>query len=335
MGLACQPLLFLFADMFHVRVGLALMIGVTVASFLLLVLRLFLNHRNNALVRPAAAPSFDAYWKLALFVGVFIFRWVQLHQFSVLPGVDGFEHALIAKLMETSGGIPHDYLPFVPLTSFSYHFGIHADVVGVSILTRLTPQRVLLLAEPALLALIAVTTSNLALSLGSTKSVGVLAGLMTGVVSTFPAWLENWARIPQLAGTALLLIVVTEMLSWPARSDVRPWPTLAFLVAGLALTHYRMTLLLIYAVLAISILWMQSFSVSGARDRLIDLAKTLGLAALLVSPWIVHLLSLADLPRGARPGGPGPDIFLLTREIGTSRDGVANACHSHAGFGRS
>src|SRR2546423_337066 len=41
-------------------------------------------------------------------------------------GIDAYHHTAIAQLFVQNGGIPDNYEPFAPLTSFTYHFGFHA-----------------------------------------------------------------------------------------------------------------------------------------------------------------------------------------------------------------
>ena len=41
-------------------------------------------------------------------------------------GLDAYHHTLVTALFLDRGGVPHDYAPYAPLASFTYHFGFHA-----------------------------------------------------------------------------------------------------------------------------------------------------------------------------------------------------------------
>ncbi len=163
---------------------------------------------------------------------------------------DSVHHTLITQIILDNGRVPSGYAPYVPVDTFTYHFGFHTLAAVIAWLTGTSaPYSVLLVGQ-----LLNVATVPLAYLLNrtlfGTRLAGLGAALATGFISIMPAYYVNWGRYTQLAGQVLLmgaLVFLSRLLSgnW-RRSDLA---LTAFCVAGLMVVHYRVLIFFgLYAV---------------------------------------------------------------------------------------
>src|SRR5439155_24079046 len=54
-----------------------------------------------------------------------VLRFVAVRGLVVPNWGDSFHHTLIVQLFLEQRGVPHGYLPYAPVYSFTYHFGFH------------------------------------------------------------------------------------------------------------------------------------------------------------------------------------------------------------------
>lgn len=321
LGLAINPILLLFLSLTGIRLtqtSLNIWCGLLVA--------LLIGHavRGKLWRRLRKLPSFDPSWLwnfllVALWVVTFLLRWWPIKDMPVMPGVDANAHALIGALFLESGGIPSDYSPYLPLSSFTYHFGAHANSAVLSLFSDLSIHRVQLLLAPLLIALTVLATFFLAERLTGNRFVSFGAAVLVAFISPFPAWYLNWARLPQMAGVVLLCLVLAEALPFPSRTEekypsepVSPEarfeadglatksfraafrPSLWLLMAGLILTHYRMMIVFAYAVLV----FLAGRAIAARRGQRMKalFSDATGLALgfapvlLIVLPWVPVVL---------------------------------------------
>mgnify|MGYP001109296361 CR=1 FL=1 len=184
---------------------------------------------------------------LALLVGVRL--WV-VRGINVGFWGDSYHHTMIAQLLLDNGGLFQSWKPYVPLRSFTYHFGFHGTVAlfqwATGWLTGNPTPRTVVLVGQFLSALAVLALYPLAVRLsGGHRWAGVVAVLIAGLLTPMPMYYVNWGRYTQLAGQVVLPVALwltmeaVEARHWEARR-----PAVATLaVAGLALTHYRVLVL--------------------------------------------------------------------------------------------
>jgi hypothetical protein len=205
-------------------------------------------------------------------------------------GSDSYHHTLIAQLIASRGGLPDGYLPLAPLASFSYHYGFHALVAAMDWLTVGIPIR--LLAPVMFVFLVpasALAAAFLTESATRSRAAGLVSAVVTGLVCVFPAFMGNWGRYTQLTGTLLLALFLGLFWRWlQAGLKWSHLPFIAILATGLALAHYRVTLMAVPAVLVLmAIHWVTNRP--GWRVVAQHLLRGLGaalLALLLGAPWL-------------------------------------------------
>ncbi len=240
---------------------------------------------------------------------------VRLHVVRDLPtGLfgDSVHHTLIAQLLVEQGGLFQSWQPYVPLTTMTYHFGLHANVAFVHWLTGIAVPQALLLTGQVLNTVVVLGLVALITALGGSLRAGIWAVLLAGFVITIPAHYVVWGRYTQLAGQIVLIAAVVSwmLLAQHTRNDAVP-PTLhgwrgvvglvlaawrevllaALLSAAMVLTHYRVTVFA--AVLSIS--YLLAVVLVARSPRLLGLlaarATLGGLIALLIAlPWLLNIV---------------------------------------------
>jgi len=233
---------------------------------------------------------------------------------------DSYQHTLITQLILDNGGLFQSWQPYAPLTTFTYHFGLHGDVAffqwATGWLTGNPTPRTVVLAGQFLNGLAALALYPLAVRLcRGNRWAGVLAVLVAGLLTPMPMFYVNWGRYTQLAGQIILpvaLWLTLEALE-ADRWDPRRLGLAVLAVAGLALTHYLVLAFYVMFWPFYLIVWSLSHR---SQPRLALTAwlrlAVVGLGAvLLVVPWVVLLLK-GLLPRilgGYLQGTPAEDFL--------------------------
>ncbi len=264
---------------------------------------------------PSAATRL--YWTLfAAILGVTLLsRLATLRDLVAGMGLDAYHHTLVTALFLDRGGVPHDYQPYAPLASFTYHFGFHAFAAALAWLApgSLPVERLMVLAGQLATTLPVVTLPLFGRRVLGNRWVGLVAGALAGVVCIFPAFYVNWSRYTQGLGLALLpvaWVVLFDALTPPsgpgaARTPIHaltrrasgPLLLAALAVAGLFLTHYRIAGLFAgYAALFLGGVALAALrrATPGARLRALGpiaggVVVVAGGAALVLLPWLLNL----------------------------------------------
>jgi hypothetical protein len=180
---------------------------------------------------------------LALAVRVYVARDLPVGMWG-----DSYHHTMIAQLLIENGGLFSSWQPYVPLRTFTYHFGFHSHVALLSLLTGEPATRGVIIVGQILNALAAPMAYLLTSRLFGNRAAGLWAALIVGFLNPMPAYYVNWGRYTQLAGQIILPAVCVAWMtlfdSAVTRSIHRPslLRLLVFtvlLTSGLALTHYR------------------------------------------------------------------------------------------------
>ena len=216
-----------------------------------------------------------------------------LEGLAVGPGIDSYHHTLIAQLFVDHGGLPPNYAPYAPLMTFSYHFGFHSVVGALSTLSGIRVISLVPIVGQLMQAGVALTTAFWAGTFFKSRGAAVVAAVVCGLVCALPAAMGSWARYTQLTGLVLMSILLALFWQWleqhtPRRGIV----VLAVLIAGLALSHYRVTLMAGLGMLVFYIAWK-----IRQREVLptgLEVRRVLGLAILIVllyGPWLYRTLA--------------------------------------------
>ncbi len=315
LGLALQPLIYLWASTLGIPAGAGLQWTLLILSTAYLIASVTRDVANERKAEPDESPLQRGLSRvqaglrqpanLALLLLLFFLAasrlWV-LRELSLPMFGDSLHHSMILRLFALQEGLPHDWRPFAELSTFSYHFGLHAAGASLAGIAEIPAPRALLVSGQALMWAQALTAYALVAGWTGRRWAGLGAALAAGGLSTMPAFYLNWGRYTQLAGQVLLPAALLAT-TWAAGRSLDPrrssqWRSkdwrmaalAAILVAGMALTHYIVTLIFALAMLA----WLIVGVEGGARERATALARTSIVAAtavLLASPWIPRLLA--------------------------------------------
>ena len=275
---------------------------------------------GQALRRRSTCPSLVRQLPIVSLLGVALLvsavRIYAVRDVAVPMWGDSYQHTMMAQLIVDNGGLFDSWEPYVPLQTFTYHFGLHANIALWSWLTRiggpgLPVYRATLWVGQLLNVLAVLGLYPLALKVSRSRWAGVVAVWMAGLWLPMPMYYVNWGRYTQLGGQVILTAAV--VLTWSLlqsrssaqandahkRFQERPsglgggqWGVVHnfgqllpawVAVAGLALTHYRV--LIFFGVFVVA--WLLFERGRGWRR-----AIWLGAGALaIVLPWFIHTLS--------------------------------------------
>jgi len=196
----------------------------------------------------------QGWWAYALMAGYMALS-VAARLLSAKPlvagsGIDGYHHTLITQLIMERGQLPSDYLPYAPLSSFTYHYGFHALGAALGWLSGLDSITLTLLTGQVLSAIIAAALFVFVEYIWHSRLMALAAAFIVGFLAIFPIFYVNWSRYTQLAGLAVLPVAIL-LLVIALRQPRLNWGSIALAVisgAGLLLVHYRIWIT--YATLA-------------------------------------------------------------------------------------
>ncbi len=288
---------------------------------------LVLARRRGLSFGPVERPDITTALFFALVVLISGSRFLALHPVFTPMWGDSLHHTLITQLLLEHGGIFEDYQPYVPLASFTYHGGFHLLSAWFS--WSAPPGSAPLPAASAVLlngqwlnvlavVMVGLLAEGLAAWRGRTELAGwagVLALLFAGLLGPMPAFYLNWGRYTQLGGQVFLPPALLWILEgWrPERAHPRRLVPVILALAALALTHYRVMMMLAVGVplLLAALLWpARRKARRGSAALLWRLVLTGLVVGLLVLPWywtiaeglLVRILATTVTATGAPTG---------------------------------
>lgn len=236
--------------------------------------------------------KFNAWYLLAAgsFLAVVAWRLYQIHDLVLPVWVDPVHHVLLVRKIVEFGGLPPDWLPYLPVPMF-YHFGFHAIAAVFSFWSGLQPDQAVLLFGQVINALVAFSVYRLAKAAwGDVRRAG-LAGLFTAFAFHMPAYYLSWGRYTLLAGMVVLPLAMAAALEVRrSPSDRFAWARLVLYSAAVCFCHFLAVgllalffLVLLGAELAAAV---QARSLRGVRWQ--PFAAAAG-GALLAAPWLLRV----------------------------------------------
>jgi hypothetical protein len=270
--------------------------------------------------------------RLALWAVLLLTLLVQiwaLRAVVVGPGSDSHHHTLFAQVIAERGGLPDDLLPLTPVASFTYHPGFHSVVALILWLTGLPAVVLMPLIGQVLKMAAALTTAYCTEIITGDRRAALISAAVVGLIGVFPTYYVNWGRATQLLGFVLVPIVLA--LVWPrlcersadhaASSETTAgltWRTVglvALLCAGVALAHYRVTVMTaLGVVLGVAIGGLSArWPLTVWGHWFIRLAGLALGAILLFAPWVWHLLRVRTAGYPVDVGEAEIGVFQLAR----------------------
>ncbi len=265
------------------------------------------------------APSLPAPERVILWLAVVVGAGAAVYALRsvvVGPGSDSYHHTLITQLIVERGQLPRNYLPYAPLLSFTYHYGFHSVAAAIAEIARVPVHIVVPLVAQLLIGLAALAVAAFTEIVTRNRLAAAVSAVLVGSVAVFPAYLINYGRYTQLTGTVLLAGLLALVWDWEATGwRWQRLPFVGLVAAGIALTHYRVTLMAasgVVIIFGVGLLWRRApwgmWKMLAVRG--VALA---GLAFVLVAPWLGHVLSQRNIGYSLAVSDPGPSFFSLDR----------------------
>ena len=206
----------------------------------------------------------------------------------VLPAwVDSVHHTLLVRLILERGGVPGDWMPYLPVQMY-YHFGFHVSAALFSFFSNIEPAQTLLVLGQALNALVAAAVYRLGKTVWGSTPRAAVAALLVGFVFQMPAYYVSWGRYPLLAGLAVLPLALAAALDIRrSPGDRRAWGRLALYSAGVCFCHFLAVGLLALFLLALVI--FEAVKARRARSWRVFTWQPLaaaGFGVLAAAPWL-------------------------------------------------
>ncbi|MFC2052690.1 DUF6541 family protein [Chloroflexota bacterium] len=258
LSIAIIPVLLLWTSTFGIKIN---PITIFVFSGLLILFALWRYRFNIIQFTQRKNFPFKATDKFALTLAIiFLFslgvRFIMVRDLVAPAWVDSVHHAVITRLIIESGSIPGSYAPYINNQTASYHPGFHSNLAFFYFLSGFEIPEAMLVYGQILNALSIFAVYLFTTSLIKDRTAGVIAALVTGVITPMPAYYTSWGRYTQLAGTlifpvalALVLKLIQTDRKFKKRSYLHElfrenWGYLllaSIACAGLLLTHYRVS----------------------------------------------------------------------------------------------
>ena len=297
-GVALPPLLLQLSHLLHVRWGAGATWGyVGVAAVLALGVG-WQAWRKRVATVTVGKPGEWLYPVLLgaiLLAGLFS-RWVAVRGLVAGLWGDSVHHTLITQLLVENGGLFTSWRPYTELSTFTYHYGFHANAAFLQWLTGLPSTYSTLFAGQILNAASIPMAYVLTVRFTQSRMAGLWAALFTGFVNLIPGYFVNWGRYTQLTAQIVLPAMLVgwkeiehSELKIQHRATIGALVFAALMTAALAMTHYIVT---IFAVLFIAIyvasLLLRPVAWRESVRVLICAAIAGGAGVVLALPWLLN-----------------------------------------------
>lgn len=311
LSVAVLPLLLFGSSLLGIKLG-----PLSVALLFLFLGMVSIWRVRGELLRKSSWKRFraqiDAIYLLLLLIfalGLLV-RFLMVRDLVVPMWGDSYHHTMISQLLVDNGGLFSSWEPYAPLRSFTYHFGFHSLVAFYHWLTGVSVIESVIVVGQLLNALSIPLAYLLTERLTQERWAGLIAALITGLLSPMPLYYVNWGRYTQLAGQIILPVAMIFALESIKKGDARTMGIAILASSGLFLVHYRVAVF--YFCFVLVLLAWESYREWG-KKTVLDIWRTIaviGLASVaLITPWIWNLgrgflpQSLFTLLTTPQPGG--------------------------------
>jgi len=328
-SIAIYPMIILWTDFVGIHLGqwyawIPLFIGVTYLTWSYLISpnrKVKLSTVSNKLFTKLL--SSQNFWEnLSLFFLLIIIFFIRFWVIRGLSGPmwgDSLQHTMMARLLVDNNGLFDSWLPYAELSTFTYHFGFHS---AVAIYHWISGQEIMesVLWVGQLFNGFAVFMLYPLVKSFSKKSRwgGIIAVLIAGLLLRYPMYYVNWGRYTQLTGQIILPILMLLFIQLLKKKelDFKYMILSAILIAGLALTHYRVFILAgIFCFLAL----IFYFKKENGKNVFKNLTGTLILSLILFLPWLINVVGgvLANMFKSSinSPAQSGISVITYINEL--------------------
>jgi hypothetical protein len=285
------------------------------------VIGLIVRGKQDYKIKLVGPDMWEVFLVLALISSLFINTYAVRHMVVGL-GSDSNHHTLITQLIIWNKGLPNNYSPAYPeIITFNYHFGFHTLAAVLSLLSGWEPRLIVLVLAPILISLSGLAAAYFAWKVFRSEAAMSIAGIIPSLIGVFPTAMLEWGRYPQTLGLIILSVFLAEYINVQddSVSDKRKIFLISILASGLSLTHYRVTIMGIMAVMVWEIfnLWRIKQNLQSLKPRLLFNGFISLAVIFFVWPWFlkVYLNQFVGYP--AQYSAPAESFFSILR-LGTT-----------------
>ena len=297
-SLAGLPLLLLWGQVFHLRLGVWYAWGI--AGLCVLVWFAWLLQGKwswKGLISGMGSQSANLLPNLFFLFVVGLVAFTRLWAFRSAPAPlwgDSVQHTVMAQLILDNGGLFQSWEPYAPYRSLTVQYGFSAAAAVWAWVTHQPIQQAVVVFGQILNLLAVVAWYPLACRIAKgNRWAGVAAVVVAGLLTSVPGYYSNWGRYAQLAGQTVLpaALWVTWDLLERKRFDGRGALLLGACLAGMLLCYYRMAFYYASFVLVLlAVHWLPGTKSWKERwGELVNLAGAAVILALLLIPWILQV----------------------------------------------
>jgi hypothetical protein len=301
-SLAIYPLLLLWTDLVGVHLGVwnavfPLLVGVFYLFYRVLRYRRELPAWVNRLRNSIRGDRFWFYAAFVLVLGGIIFsRFWAIRAIELPLWGDSVQHATITQLILDQGGLFTSWEPYAPYQTLTVQYGFAALSAVFAWLTGYSGAYAALVTGQILNILAIVCLYPLSVKVAGGKPwAGLVAMLVAGVLSPMPAFYVNWGRYAQLAGQAVLPVAV--WLIWESLDGLKNtgWKQVLLIgtvLAGMALSYYRMVLYFGFFALAILLVYAISkwrLHLDTWKQFVLKMTPVILIAFVWLLPWVLRV----------------------------------------------
>lgn len=256
-------------------------------------------------------------WKIILIVALgcsVLINTYALRHMVVGLGSDSNHHTLITQLIIWNRGLPNNYSPAYPeIITFNYHFGFHALAAILSLLSDWEPRLIVLILAPLLISFSGLAAANFAWRVFRSTISMSITGTIPSLVAVFPAAMLEWGRYPQTLGLIILSVFLSEYISLKENTTSKKnLLFLSLLAGGLSLTHYRVTIMGIVAVLLWEIFNLR-IGFHFIKNRWFYIIGIPLIGLIFVWPWFLQVYLNQFVGYPVQYSTPGDSFFSIGR----------------------
>ena len=275
-SLGVIPVLMLWTSILNInltRYRVLFFAGFLVALLIVRVLYILINKRNTSrkditdadskqspdLVRPKQCLVIPITLFL-IFLGTLTVRMIMVRDLATPAWVDSVHHALITRMILSTGSYPTSYSPYFNINPTAYHPGFHSISAIFTWLINISLEKSLLILGQVLNALAIFSVYLLTKILTRSSIAGLFAALITGFITPMPAYYTSWGRYTELTGLLILpaaFAFIKLMMDGEAGKQ-KYWIIFlsAITSAGLFMVHYRVVVFLACLILSYLLIYV-------------------------------------------------------------------------------
>ena len=229
-------------------------------------------------------------------------RLAMVRDLATPAWVDSVHHATITRMILDEGAIPSSYAPYIEVNTASYHAGFHSIAAMFQGISGIDLAQGMLIFGQVLNALMVFAAYLFTTTLTNRKLAGIIAALITGLLTPMPAYYTSWGRYTQLAGLLILPVAYYffNYISETGNSQTEEKLTGSKLIigfilvgismGGLLLVHYRVAaflgaLIVVYYIVSLVKFWKLKTIRTQLTKQITIIFITSIITIILTIPW--------------------------------------------------